>query len=355
MDPNEHFFGYHVLADEFSAYVRIICDLIKQKYQIGGRIGKVVLHGELFGAKYNHPLVPKSKKICTLPNGRRYPMSSVEIQREPFPQYSPELHFFAFDIKYSVSGAKEDEVNVYYDDFVEICSHVPGLLYAKALVRGTLDDCLAFDVENFMTPLPALLGLGNYPLEHNLAEGLVIRHVRHGDPKLSNGVPTIIKLRCSSFMELKHPGKQQELKDTFFDTVRASAIQRVNVKNSRGGGSTVTVIPDAMLPQVEAAANALLVNHVSDGRLSNVLSKVGREPLLSGEVTPQEVALLLAKDALKDFLKDTDELVLNTSLEFRRALIRNVYKASQELIAQKWQSLIDVEKAAAEQELEEVK
>ncbi|EPY36153.1 RNA-editing ligase, partial [Angomonas deanei] len=303
MDPNEHFFGYHVLADEFSAYVRIICDLIKQKYQIGGRIGKVVLHGELFGAKYNHPLVPKSKKICTLPNGRRYPMSSVEIQREPFPQYSPELHFFAFDIKYSVSGAKEDEVNVYYDDFVEICSHVPGLLYAKALVRGTLDDCLAFDVENFMTPLPALLGLGNYPLEHNLAEGPVIRHVRHGDPKLSNGVPTIIKLRCSSFMELKHPGKQQELKDTFFDTVRASAIQRVNVKNSRGGGSTVTVIPDAMLPQVEAAANALLVNHVSDGRLSNVLSKVGREPLLSGEVTPQEVALLLAKDALKDFLK----------------------------------------------------
>ncbi|EPY29975.1 hypothetical protein STCU_04298 [Strigomonas culicis] len=139
-------------------------------------------------------------------------------------------------------------------------------------------------------------------------------------------------------MELKHPGKQQELKDTFFDTVRAGALQR-----TRG---SVTVIADAMLPQVESAANALLLNHVSDGRLSNVLSKVGRAPLLRGDVPPEEVALLLAKDALKDFLKDVDELVLNTSLQFRRTLVQNAYWAASDLVRQKWAELLREEQQA---------
>ncbi|KEG10221.1 mitochondrial RNA editing ligase 1 [Trypanosoma grayi] len=341
MDPNENFFGYHILIDEFTAQVRILSDLLKQKYGLS-RIGRVVLNGELFGAKYKHPLVPKSEKWCTMPNGKRFPIAGVQIQREPFPQYSPELHFYAFDVRYSVSGAEEDFVLLGYDEFVEFCSKVPNLLYAKALVRGTLDECLAFDVENFFTPLPALLGLGNYPLEGNLAEGVVIRHVRRGDPAIErHNVATIMKLRCSSFMELKHPGKQKELKDTFIDTVRAGALRRV-----RGN---VTVIADSMLPQVEAAANNLLLNNVSDGRLSNVLSKVGREPLLSGEVSQSDVALMLAKDALKDFLKEVDALVLNTSLAFRKALISNAYFESRRLVAQKWKELVR-EEAAAQKE-----
>ncbi|KAG5512554.1 hypothetical protein GH5_08523 [Leishmania sp. Ghana 2012 LV757] len=340
MDPNEHFFGYHLLVDDFTAQVRALCALLKRKYGVTGRMGRVVLHGELFGAKYEHPLVPKSVKWCTLPNKKRIPISGVEIQSEPFPQYSPELHYFAFDVKYSVSGSEKDMVLLPFDDFTEVCSQVPGLLYAKPLVRGTLDECLAFDVENFITPLPALLGLGNYPLEGNLAEGVVIRHVRRGDPAVeSSGVSTIIKLRCSSFMELKHPGKQQELKATFLDTVRAGALQRMR------GGKQVTVLADSMLPKLEAAANALLLNNVSEGRLSNVLSKIGREPLLSGEVTEADVVLMLAQDALKDFLKETDAMVLNTSLSFRKTLIRSVYFAAEALLREKWKQIIARERA----------
>lgn len=41
---------------------------------------------------------------------------------------------------------------------------------------------------------------------------------------------------------------------------------------------------------------------------------------------------MFARDALKDFLKEGDELVLNTSLMFRKALIRNVYWAACELV-----------------------
>lgn len=341
MDPSENFFGYHLLIDDFTAQVRALCALLKRKYGVTGRMGRVVLHGELFGAKYKHPLVPKSTKWCTLPNKKRIPIAGVEIQSEPFPQYSPELHYFAFDVKYSVSGDEEDVVLLPFDDFTEVCAQVPNLLYAKPLVRGTLDECLAFDVENFITPLPALLGLGNYPLEGNLAEGVVIRHVRRGDPAVeSSGVSTIIKLRCSSFMELKHPGKQQELKATFLDTVRAGALQRVR------RGKKVTVLADSMLPKLEAAANALLLNNVSEGRLSNVLSKIGREPLLTGEVTQEDVALMLAQDALKDFLKETDPVVLNTSLSFRKTLIRSVYFAAEELLQGEWNRMMDRLKAS---------
>nr|CAJ2466218.1 unnamed protein product [Leishmania braziliensis] len=341
MDPNENFFGYHLLIDDFTAQVRALCELLKRKYGVTGRMGRVVLHGELFGAKYTHPLVPKSAKWCVLPNKKRVPISGVEIQSEAFPQYSPELHYFAFDIKYSVSGAEEAMVLLPFDDFTEVCSQVPHLLYAKPLVRGTLDECLAFDVENFITPLPALLGLGNYPLEGNLAEGVVIRHVRRGDPAVEcSGVSTIIKLRCSSFMELKHPGKQQELKATFLDTVRAGALQRMR------GGKKVTVLTDAMLPKLEAAANALLLNNVSKGRLNNVLSKIGREPLLSSEVQEEDVVLMLAQDALKDFLKETDPVVLNTSLSFRKALIRSVYFAAEDLLRGEWKRIMERERAS---------
>lgn len=336
MDANENFFGYHVLQDQFSAQIRILCDLLKQKYQLG-RIERVILNGEIFGARYEHPLVPKSTKWCVMPNGKKVPIAGVEIQREPFPQYSPELHFYAFDIKYSVSGAEEDLVMLDFDEFSEVAAKIPNLLYAKPLVRGTIDECLAFDVENFYTPLPALLGLGNYPLEGNLAEGVVIRHVKRGHPQVERcNVSTIIKLRCSSFMELKHPGKQKELKETFIDTVRAGALRRV-----KGG---LTVLAKSMLPQVEAAACDLLLNNVSEGRLSNVLSKVGREPLLSGELSKVKVGEMLAKDALKDFLKEGDEIILNTPIMFRRKLIEVVYFAAQDLVSSKWDEILKEER-----------
>lgn len=349
MDPNENFFGYHVLQEEFSAQVHTLCDLLKQKYGLD-RINRVIMNGEIFGARYEHPLVPKSTKWCVLPNGKKVPIAGIEIQREVFPQYSPELHFYAFDIKYSVSGAEEDLVVLDFDEFSEVGSKIPGLLYSKPIVRGTLDTCLAFDVENFCTPLPALLGLGNYPLDGNLAEGVVIRHVKRGHPQIEkHNVSTIIKLRCSSFMELKHPGKQKELKETFIDTVRAGALRRT--KGGAAGGG-LTVLAKSMLPQLEAAACDLLRNNVSEGRLSNVLSKVGREPLLSGELTKSQVGEMLAKDALKDFLKEGDELILNTPIVFRKKLIEEVYWEAQELVASKWESVV-VEEQRKQKELDD--
>jgi RNA-editing ligase len=337
MDPNENFFGYHVLLDDFRRFVTTMHQLIRQKYGLS-TIRKVILHGELFGCKYIHPQVPKSDKWCTLPNGKKFPMAGVLIQKEPFPQYSPELHFFCFDVKYSVTGEERDEKILPYDDMAELCDQIPGFLYAKPIVRGTLDQCLAFDIENFITPLPALLGLGNFPLEGNYAEGIVVRHVKRGTPELeAKGVSSILKIRCSAFMELKHPNKQKELKETYFDTIRKAAVTRA--------GETLA-LSDTMLPAVESAANALLLNNVSEGRLSNVVSKINRESLANGTTTQDELTLLLAKDALKDFLKEGDDLILNTSITFRQLLIRNVYYESRKLVKEQWDGLLAAQAGA---------
>jgi len=331
MDQNENFFGYHVLAPECTAHVRAMHQLLREKLNVP-TINKVILHGELFGCKYKHPNVPKSEKWCTLPNGKKFPLSGVLIQKEPFPQYSPELHFFCFDVKYSISGKESEEKILSYDDMASLCEQIPGLLYAKPIVRGTLDQCLAFDVENFKTPLPALLGLGNFPLEGNYAEGIVVRHVKRGSPEIEKyNVSTILKIRCSAFMELKHPNKQKELKETYFDTIRKAAV-------TRAGGEAVA-LADTMLPAVEAAANALLLNNVSEGRLSNVVSKINRESIVSGATSKEDLTLLLAKDALKDFLKEGDDLVLNTGLTFREHLIRNVYHEARKLVNEQWAEL----------------
>ena len=324
MDPMENFFGYHVLLPEFTERIKKLKDLIKARYKLDV-LPKVVMNGELFGAKYEHPDVPKSRKWCKLPSGQQFPIAGVTIQKEPFPQYSPEIHFYLFDIRY---WSKGQEKIVTYDEMVWFARQMPGQIYAKALVRGSLEECLAFDVENFQTPLPALLGLGNYPLENNLAEGVIVRHVKRGSPEIeAKKGTTILKIRCSAFMELKHPEMQKELKASFFDTIRKAAV---------ASAGDVLAISESLLPDVEAKGNALLLNHVSKGRLANVVSKIGREPLQNGTTSQEQLALLLAKDALKDFLKEGDDIILNTSIAFRRQLIRHAYYEATQLVRAEW-------------------
>lgn len=337
MDPNENFFGYHVLVEELTAQMGYICELIKKKFNVP-HVNRLIMHGEMFGARYDHPQVPKSQKQYRLPNGRTYPIAGIQIQMEPFPQYSPELHFFAFDLKYTVG---DEENLVGYDDACEIFAQVPNLIYGKPIVRGTFDECLAFDVENFVTPLPGLLGLGNYPLEGNWAEGVCIRHVLRGTPAFEAkcarlATTSMIKVRSSAFMELKHPGKQKELKEAFLRAVREKAVKLA--------GNTVA-LPESVLPEVEAAANALLLNHVSDGRLNNVVSKIGVETLQDGSTTLDELSMMLTKDALKDFLKDVDPAVLNTAVQFRKMLGANCYREAVKVVRGRWNDLAKPEVA----------
>lgn len=364
MNDNENFFGYHVMKEDFTRWINTAARLIKEKYGFDQdqTIGTVIMNGELFGAKYLHPDVPKSKKVAVLPNGARQPISQVVIQEEKFPQYSPELHYFCFDLKYSLRGSKfshhelaagaggADGSKQYadlqllpYEDFLEVCEAVkfehPDFIYAKPLIRGTLDQCLTFDVEQFHTPLPAQLGLGNCPLKNNLAEGIVLKHVKRGDPAFDAnaekaGVSTILKLRSSHFMELKHTGKASEMRSDF-NAIRKAALELCN-------GKVAQLQAASMMPEFQAAAQTLLLNHVSKGRLSNVVSKIGKQVLIDGQVTKEMLALLLAKDALKDFLKDIEDpehVLLSSPIMVREMMNKACYLEAMEEVKTNWDDL----------------
>jgi RNA-editing ligase len=359
MNDNENFFGYHVMTQDFTQWIRFACELIKHKYGIE-HLGTVILNGELFGAKYRHPDVPKSTKVARLPNGSTQPISQVDIQEEAFPQYSPELHYFCFDVKYSIKGSQlsgselvhagPDGAKQYsdlqvlpYDDFLEICEQVkkrfPEFIYAKPLLRGTLDQCLTFDVENFITPLPATeLGLGDYPLKNNYGEGIIIKHVLRGNSAFDanaemSGVSTILKLRSSQFMELKHAGKAAEMRKDFRE-IREEAIKQ-------NGGKIADMEITSMMTNVQKAINEQLINHVSSGRLNNVVSKYGKQVLISGEMSKEYLAMLLAKDALKDFLKDNDgpELTFSSPYALREMYNFNAYAEALNVVNEKWAEL----------------
>ena len=336
MSPQENFFGYHLLLDEFTFQVHAAVELVKQKFGIS-RIGLLIINGEFHGGKYDHPNVPKSEKIYEIPSPslsiptKRYPVASVMIQEEKFPQYSPELHYFAFDLRYSVSGATSDLVTLSYDEACSVFEKVPNLLYGKALARGPLKKVLEFDVENFETPLPALLGLGNYPLEGNYAEGIVVRHVKHDVPGFNSfGTATMLKIRSSAFMELKHRGHQGKLEGELIYQLQKHASQKRNR----------TEILEAYLPEVEAAAIKMFNNFVAKGRMSNLISKIGIEPLQKGELSAEELTRLFAKDALKDFLKHSDDALLNTSVAFRKKICEHAYHECREYVEKNWKEIL---------------
>jgi RNA-editing ligase len=197
------------------------------------------------------------------------------------------------------------------------------------LVRGTLKDCLSFDVENFITPLPALLGLGNYPLEGNYAEGIIVRHNLHRTPGFdARGHTTCLKVRCSAFMEMKHPGKQAELQ------------QEMVYQLQKQAGGKIGVQSETVLPEAELAALAVLRNYICKSRAVNAISKVGILPLQKGVITAEQFTLILAKDVLKDFLRCSEDIVLNTAVTFRKQLITHCYMDTKKFVTENWAELL---------------
>jgi len=118
----------------------------------------IVIYGEYFGGWFPHPAVQ--------PQG---PGAGSPVQKGAI-AYSPDHNFYAFDVC----------VNGHYLDFDEASEllHAAGFpLVASPVVRGSFEECMAFDVDSFQTTMPALLGL---PLceQYSIAEGLIVRPVR---------------------------------------------------------------------------------------------------------------------------------------------------------------------------------
>ena len=366
MPDAEHFFGYHCLIPELVSCIRKVRELLEAKLtaDAGGKepvkVHTVIVNGELFGGKYEHPSVPKSTQTFTM-RGKTRGINCV--QNDQFPQYSPNLHFYAFDIKYrvappapapatsttdsaspaaaAVADGEAGSETLPYDDAVAIFEQVPKLLYAKAIVRGTMDEVAAFDVETFQTTLPALLGLGDYPLKGNWSEGLVVRHAKRGTIGWAPKGPTILKFKSVAFQEISTDKSAGPRSDAMAD-VRRESIARAGVQLPR----LTTVIQNK--DELEAAE--FLLQHVCDNRLKNVLSKLGPSPFIKEEVTHDDLAKMLAHDSLKDFLKECEPAIINSSMHTRETFARYCLFESRKLVCAQWSSILSTMKAQADEE-----
>ena len=151
LEPQEKFFDYQDMLDRYSGNIYYIFNLIRKVHP---ETKSIAVYGELFGGAYPHPDVPIVRLI-------------KPVQRGIW--YAPGYDFYAFDI-YVFTGVDEGfflpvmEANTLFSS--------AGLLYARNLFVGSLDECLAYPCA-FQTGIPAELGLP--PIEFNLSEGVIIK------------------------------------------------------------------------------------------------------------------------------------------------------------------------------------
>lgn len=329
MPETEPFFGYQCIAPQLKEQALKIRELVMQ--DVKQDPDTIIIYGELFGGKYLHPEVPRSSQSYTL-RGATRGVSSV--QKEPFPQYTPNLAFYAYDIKYKVlaDGAMR---TMTFDEATNVFKRIPGLLYQRAIVRGHIDKCLAFNVETFLTTVPQWLGLSEYYMKHNKAEGVVIRHAKRGLPEMEART-TMLKIKCTAFQEMKADRTQmtapRAAKDPMLD-VRMLAIQRV--------GPQLAAM-DSVLPTPELVEHCQkLSDHICDSRLSGLLSKLGTDGLVTGALTQKRLAHMLAQDALKDFLKEAPPTVINAPVVIRREFARYLLTEARRFVAAGWKALLE--------------
>jgi len=233
----------------------------------------VHVYGELFGGCYPHPDVP------AIPG-----MQPVQVGV----WYAPDLHFMAFDVVVETQGSRR---YLPFDMAADVCRET-GFMFAETLFRGTLAECSDFEIE-FETTIPCRLRLPPLPLgasgERNLAEGCVVRPV--GEPP--------------SHLEGVRAGKEStrglfKRKITQFSEKR---YQNEDWKKGKAGAEVHYSMPVEELVSIEVVAS------VTEQRLDNVLSKIGRV-----DIRDQQGC----RRVLEDFKQDVRESLEDADLEVLR-------------------------------------
>jgi Rnl2 family RNA ligase len=201
------------------------------------------------------------------PDVKPNPNIKLPIQRGVW--YSPNIHFFAFDIKLFPKGGflGYDEACGYFEE----C----GFMYSKPIVRGTFNEVYSFDVEKFTTRVPISLGLPEIP--ENYAEGIVLKPVVHTRTAKNDRV--ILKKKHSAFRE---------------------KVEGV-APNPKGKKKNPTK-PIEELPDTVTKLSAEIIRFINVNRLRGLVSKMGRPE--SGSKAFNEFVAAFAKDILDDFRKE---------------------------------------------------
>ena len=273
LKPGEAFYDYEELLERYRERVIRLFQQIKAKY---ADTEGILVYGEMFGGKYPHPEVKNASTV-------------LNIQKGVY--YSPVHEFYGFDIYVIGRDRKRyfsvDETNAFFE--------AAGILYAKTLFQGTLDECLAYP-NDFPSHIAGWLGLP--PVEDNICEGVIIRPV---DPTyLSSGSRLILKSKNSKFAEKKAVKKRQPA--LFVAPTYSEALNE-------------------QLALTEA--------YVTENRLNNVISKIGQLSM------PKEMGKLIglfSKDILEDYLKEHASSYALLEKSEQKILNRHINKQATDLI-----------------------
>jgi Rnl2 family RNA ligase len=240
---DEQFFNSKSVQDRYRDNILNLFQEISEKFNTK----TVTIFGELFGGGYPHPDVAKDD-------------AAKLVQRGIY--YCPSNDFFAFDILLDNEKYVDVEIaSQLFDKF--------GFIYAKALFKGSLSDCLTFS-NSFKTTLPNDFGLPE--LEGNICEGVVIRPVQ----------PSFF--RTGSRVLIKNKNEMWAENNNYIDKVILSKLLHEGEELSEEASFLCEEI----------------YKYITQNRLDNLISKIG-------EVHPRKgfgkVLGLYCKDVLTDFLK----------------------------------------------------
>lgn len=177
-------YNFQFIRERLEGYVQRVWDLILDQISFNPPPQEIVIYGELFGRVY-----PGFKS------------EGQAIQKTPY--YSPELQFYAFDLKVDQTYL---ETNSRLEIFNQ--AQVP---YAPILFQGSFKECLRF-ISLFEDPIYQDFDLPK--IEDNYSEGIIIKSCF---PKfLKTGARIILRKKNYSFRPIKPKLRIQEL-DRFLD------------------------------------------------------------------------------------------------------------------------------------------
>ncbi len=152
----------NLLSSLYSKVINLF-NIVKETY-VNAEV--VILYGELFGGGYKHKLVKSVKNISLIQKG--------------YLQYHPDHQFYAFDIAWSETAGKSENVSWNFINMDE--SHIImdkiGVLREKPEFTGKFQECLSFSQKNkeSETIIPGLFNLPK--IENNIKEGYVIKPIK---------------------------------------------------------------------------------------------------------------------------------------------------------------------------------
>lgn len=289
LQPEEDFFDYQSLKSQLVEQAKEIFKILQGEQN---QLLKVFVYGELFGGEYPHPDVPAVPHVQAVQTGI---------------YYSPKIEYCAFDMAVEIKGNFVLRDYLDYDKALSLFQQV-GIMGAKPLLIGKYEEALAYKPE-FGSTIPALFGLPKLPFK-NPAEGIVIKPLKSIYVETPKGkVRPILKIKIPEFSE-----------DSRFHQATKWTSQKF----------TPLPTPTQGLSIEEELSQEMLAL-VTETRLSNVISKIGRVSGSDGG-RKQQLVQLLMQDVLETFNEEWESIFSALSGESQQILMEQLHQECLKLV-----------------------